>query len=303
MRIHALSLCCVAAVAFVGATAAAGATNAVSTSTVSTNTFSTNTVSTNTVSTNRVSTSLSPGAILFGDTVLAEIDVTIDTRLEDPSTIDLTTALGAWSIVKPATSTVSRGGPLLRRSYVLTIACRIASCVPARATRTVTLPAALVTVRTRAGKTVRLHARWPSVVEASRLPAGAATATKPPFLLQTTPPPLHPRVSPKLAADVLDAVAVLLVLGAGAIFVRELKRRLVRIPPPVPDLERALRLVREAEARPAPDRRRALALLARVVAAHDAAGLGADAAHAAWERESPSPETLGELARRTTVDE
>ncbi len=276
MRVRALSACCVAALALAGV--AAGATNT-------------------------VSTNLTPRAILFGDTVLAEVDVTIDTRVDDPSTLNVTPALGAWSIVKPATSTVSRAGPLLRRTYLFTVACRTASCVPAGARRTLTLPAALVTVRTRAGKTVRLRESWPSVVEASRLPAGAATATKPPFLLQTTPPPLHPRVSAKLAADALDAVALLLALGAVAILLRELRRRFVRVPPPVPDIERALRLVREAERRPAPDRRKALALLARVVPATDTAGLGADAARAAWERESPSPETLGELANRVTVDE
>jgi hypothetical protein len=63
------------------------------------------------------------------------------------------------------------------------------------------------------------------------------------------------------------------------------------------ELSRALRLVREAEARPVPDRRRALALLSRLLQSKDGA-LGRTARDLAWSRRGPEPPPVDELVTR-----
>jgi hypothetical protein len=60
------------------------------------------------------------------------------------------------------------------------------------------------------------------------------------------------------------------------------------------ELARALRLVREAETRPVPDRRRALALLARVLRNRDVR-LGPAVSDLAWSEPPPDPQAIDAL--------
>jgi hypothetical protein len=115
--------------------------------------------------------------------------------------------------------------------------------------------------------------------------------------LQTTPPAPRPTVSASLVSGLLDAAAALLVAIALAIAVLELRGRRPQGGPSRSPFERALALAREAQSRPAPDRRRALALLARIAAPHDPA-LSTDAGAAAWEQPDPEPDRLAELVQR-----
>src|SRR5207244_1251523 len=71
-----------------------------------------------------VTTSLTPRSILFGDTVHARVDVIVDTHRDDPSTIALRTPLGSWTVLTPVALTTSGTGTLVRRTFVLTLACR-----------------------------------------------------------------------------------------------------------------------------------------------------------------------------------
>jgi len=61
---------------------------------------------------------------------------------------------------------------------------------------------------------------------------------------------------------------------------------------PGDELSRALRLVREAEERPVPDRRRALALLARLLRT---TALGTAARDLAWSEPAPDREAIAAL--------
>ena len=65
------------------------------------------------------------------------------------------------------------------------------------------------------------------------------------------------------------------------------------------ELEHALALVREAEARPTEDRRRAVGLLSRLLRQRDER-LAGDAGDLAWSRPKPAPEELAALAERVT---
>ena len=63
---------------------------------------------------------------------------------------------------------------------------------------------------------------------------------------------------------------------------------------PLTGLERALALARDAERRPARDRRRALGLLARVLGPRDPQ-LADEAEHLAWSAPAPTPVALADL--------
>jgi hypothetical protein len=94
-------------------------------------------------------------------------------------------------------------------------------------------------------------------------------------------------------ASVLLALAAVLV-GAwtAATFVRRRRRA-----EPLTGIERALALVREAERRPASDRRRAVGLLARLLGSRDP-GLAGTADDIAWSAPPPTPDALSQLAGR-----
>jgi hypothetical protein len=96
---------------------------------------------------------------------------------------------------------------------------------------------------------------------------------------------------------VLEIVGGLAAAGAAALVALEalgLGRRRRRAVD-ADELARALRLVREAEQRPITDRRRALALLARLLPSGDGAH-GSAATELAWSRPAPEPQALEALA-------
>jgi hypothetical protein len=104
-------------------------------------------------------------------------------------------------------------------------------------------------------------------------------------------------MAPSTLAAILDVLAVLLVLGGVAIASLEalrLFRRRRSHATAGGELERALRLARDAESRPPPDRRRALGLLGRLLGHRDAR-LAAQASGLAWARPQPEPEEISGL--------
>jgi hypothetical protein len=239
---------------------------------------------------------LQPRAILFADVVHAQVDVTVDRRLADPASIEITTPLGRWTQLARSLQT-TWAGSFVRRRVQLMIACRTSACVPAGRAEVTTLPPATVSVRTKGGGTSRTVVNWPPLVVASRLPAGATTAARPPFQLEVTPPPPTLRASASgvaLGLDLAAALCVLAALALGGVAFRGRRRR----PAPRSALERALTLARESESRPAPDRRRALALLARVAPSTDGE-LAGTAAETAWSAGEPTPQQVERIARQT----
>jgi hypothetical protein len=119
----------------------------------------------------------------------------------------------------------------------------------------------------------------------------------PPLRADTTPPPVGYRVQPatlaralEIAAAVLAAAGVLAAAWSVSALVRTRRRRLERLT----GLERALALAREAERRPAPDRRRALGLLARLLGSREPRLAGA-ADELAWSAPTPTKDDLAGL--------
>ena len=89
-----------------------------------------------------------------------------------------------------------------------------------------------------------------------------------------------------IVAALLAAAGVLV---AGATAAAMYRRR--QTSDPLTGLERALALARDAERRPAPDRRRALELLARLLGSRDPS-LADEAGQLAWSEPAPTPDAL-----------
>jgi hypothetical protein len=240
---------------------------------------------------------IEPRAALFADPIHARVDVLVEPRLVDPAKTTLAVDLGTWTQVGPMRTETERAGGLDRRRWLFTFSCRSDACAPAGTTRLAKPPVARVTIARRDGTTTSRAVSWGAVVVASRLPSGAASASPPPFDLQTTPSAVRTWIGSSTLAALLDAAAGLPAAAALFLVVQVLRRRRVPAPDLRSPLERALALAREAEGRPAPDRRRALALLARVSDGQDA-GYAADAASAAWRPDDPSSERVADLVGR-----
>jgi hypothetical protein len=147
---------------------------------------------------------------------------------------------------------------------------------------------------------VTYNKAWPPVDVVSRVGSAALSTDPPPWRRQLALPAPSYRVSPGPLAAALTVGAVLLALGAFALVARELVRRrrlLVERARFRSALARALELARASAARGPDDRRRALALLARVLAFDPNGGrrLAPSAARLAWGRDEPSASGLESL--------
>ncbi len=193
-------------------------------------------------------------------------------------------------------SRVTRGGTQTV-TYAARGSCLDDRCLATTGVKRITLRPAAVTVGGQ-----KTTAVWPILAVQRRVTPADAAQARPPLRSDTTPPPVTYRVSPHRLATALEILAALLaaagVLVAGATAAAIYRRR--RTPERLTGLERALALARDAEGRPAPDRRRALELLARLLGPRDP-GLANDAEQLAWSEPAPTPVALAELV--TEVEE
>jgi hypothetical protein len=152
-----------------------------------------------------------------------------------------------------------------------------------------------VQVRTRRGVTLRRTARWSPLHVTSRVAAADLAAAEPPFRHDALPPPPGYLIAPGTLARALDLLAALLAAtGVGLATWQGFALGRRRGAPPAAyenEIELALLRTREVKARPAPDRRRALGLLARLLDARDRRLAGA-ASELAWSKPAPEPEAL-----------
>jgi hypothetical protein len=233
-----------------------------------------------------VDTSLDHTAVDFGDPVTATVTVTApgDAAVRVEQDLAPLTELG-----QPRVTRVSSGGRQTV-TYAVRGSCLDDRCL-ASGFKRVTLRPASVTVGAR-----RTSAPWPVLKVQRRVSAADVAQTRPPLRSDTAPPPVTYRVSPGRLATALEVVAALLVaagvLLAGATATAIYRKR--QTPEPLTGLERALALARDAERRPAPDRRRALELLARLLGSRDP-GLADEAEQLAWSERAPTPDALEDL--------
>jgi hypothetical protein len=239
-----------------------------------------------------IRTSFEHSVVAFGDRVHARAVVVLDARFADQARV----AVNVAPLAQLGQTHVTRveGDGLVALTYDIDAVCIYDECVGKGGRKLVHLPD--VTVTAPSGETVA-KAPWPALDVRGRVVAADLQPTEPPLKANVTPPPVDYRIAPATLARVLTVLAALLAAGGVALvgwqLAAILRARAAR-GEPLTELEHALALAREAESRSAPDRRRALALLERLLRPRDAR-LAREARQLAWSSPPPDAADLDEL--------
>lgn len=257
--------------------------------------------------------SYAPRVVLFGDTLVATVDVVVDRTVIDPESVEVRWSHAPWKSVsaRPARSERESGSTAyLRTTY--TLRCLTQPCVPTRETETVELEPARVTYAGPVGGStsrLSLEVPWPALVVHPRVHASDSTqrdALASPWRVDTvTLPAVSYRISPGALLALLVVAGAAFLAAAAVIAYRALPEK---VPPPEPEpepppvvapLEQALALLEApATANGAKDRRRALEFVAEEVERWGDDELALDARTLAWSEEDPAAGETRALAAR-----
>jgi hypothetical protein len=243
-----------------------------------------------------ISTSIATSPVFFGDLVTARAEVLVDRGRIDPDDVRIEGGFAPYSLVGRPRESRTDSGRLTSIDVRYTLQCLVEACLPKPG------GIALPKLRVHTGSST-VSADWPRIDVVSRIAPAALASDPPPWRQQIALPAVSYRLEPGKFAAALTLAAALLALGAFALLGREVVRRrrlLVDRARFRSALARALDLARASAARGPDDRRRALALLARVLAFDPNGGrrLAPAAARLAWGRSEPSTRGL-----ETLVDE
>ena len=256
----------------------------------------------------RARATLSDRIVVFGDTVRAQVDLALDLRHVDPSSVKVRVGFAPWRPVQPATVTRTDAGSSSHIRMIYVLRCLKQACSPERDTLPFKFKPATVEFHNRAGGRGLLRAPFPVLTVHTRLLA-TDLATAAPWRLDVTsvPEPSY-RASPALLLALLIGGSLLLLTGGGALAFAGWPRRHVEpVPEPEPEpellptpLEQALELLEDAaRANGAADQRRSLELVAEVLAERGEEDGLAEAARAlAWSPTAPGPDKTKSLAAR-----
>ena len=237
-------------------------------------------------------TAIRPRVHLFGDPLVAEVDVLLDRRRVDAATVRIDPIFTPYEQVGAATTKRSRAGDSVRLRYRFALGCFNPACVPTEERRQIELPSVRVAYSgpSTRGRTFD-STPWPPFEVASRLGPFDVEQAR----WRADPRSLEPagyRLSPGVLGAGLIGSAALLVAGAALLAGRLLPRR-DATESAQPDAARASPLERAAELVElhaldgrTPDGRRALEGLARELAAGGRPPLARRARGLAW---SPAP--------------
>jgi hypothetical protein len=246
----------------------------------------------------QVKTTIAPDWIYFADQVTARVDVVVDRTQVKASSLNIAVSFAPWEESGDARTTTAHTAAVAHRTVTYTLRCIVVDCLPrGTVVQRFHLPVVTVTAESVDGGSIVVKRPWPPVNVAGRFLPPVTGAVRPQLLLETRAP--SPRFAVSLSATALafDLGAAALGLAALALAALELRHYVARRRHPVddrPPLLRALELVRQAQTRDVEDRRRAAALVARLLPKPDAAQT--TAAEIAWSKPDPSPNELGELA-------
>jgi len=244
-----------------------------------------------------LSTGFAQPATEFGDEVDGKVVVLLDNGAVRPETLTLDDGIAPLTSLGAPRTATSTHGRLTVVTVTLPGACLTQPCVARSGEVKLALPRVTATVTARDGRTLHASAAWPVLDVHGGVTAADLAPAQPPLRGDTTPPTPAYRIAPSTLAALLDALAVVLVLAGVGLVARELavrRRRRLGAESPGAELERALALARQAESRPASDRRRALGLLARLLGERDGR-LAGEASDLAWSRGRPEGAALAQL--------
>jgi hypothetical protein len=235
----------------------------------------------------RAATSLSDRASLFGQPLVARLELVVDHTRIDPARLRVTVDFAPFRVAGAPSVRRERRGPVTVLRYAYRLECLAAACAPRAPQRIFAFAPAVVHYGTGRGQ-----APWPELTVASRLaPADLATRR----LRPPEPSPESYRLPPRTVGWALAALAILLVLGAAVAAARLLaphgRGPLLAISP----LERALALVTQATSRATEERRTALDGLALVLEQAGANPLATASRRLAWSEPEPEGDAMSEL--------
>lgn len=232
--------------------------------------------------------SIAPRPMRFGDVIHATIVVHASAQ----ATVQ--PGFSPFAVVGSGSSSSSSGGETVS-TFRFDLQCLDVQCAPGKLGRTVSLTPS----RVRAGGTT-VSVRVPSVRVLPRVTPSEVLRPVHSFRHPTTPPKPGYRIAPGTARGILVAAAAVLVLLAAALLWPVLRPRRAGAATGARGdaLARALAFVRAARTRPAADRRRALALLARTLRERDDQHDAGDAGALAWSEPEPDPAQMTGLADR-----
>jgi hypothetical protein len=258
-----------------------------------------------------VATTVTPRAALFGDPIVARLDVLLDPHDIDAKSLNLDARYGLYAPSAPTQVTRSHVGRLTRVVYATRLECLTLTCYSG-SRRYVTLPSARLTFTRADGSADSRSVDWFPVEVSSRLsPADLELLSpidQPPFHASTALPSVTYRIAPPLLVVLLAIVGVALLVAAGVVAVRVLSLRMpvrVAASPPAPvevlrtltPLERALHMLERARERGAvPEQRKALENLAGELRRSGERELARSATLLAWAERPPGTDATGALA-------
>jgi len=257
--------------------------------------------------------SVSPRTALFGDEVEASIVAVVDRGRVRVGSLDLRGSFAPYVPVAQVVETRDDVGSVSRIRLRVALRCVEPACLPPDPARgggeeSVRLPAARLGFVRADGRAGSLAVRWPPFDVASRLPeavaAAANPAKQPDFRASLALPRVTWAISPVLLEWLLVAGGALLLAVSAALAAvvarpallsgRALVRRRRREPA---GLERALLLLRRAQARGSvEERRKALELLALELRLSGEGDLAEPARTLAWSEPPPTSDDTDGLA-------
>lgn len=256
------------------------------------------------------SAELEPRIVLFGDTLIASVDVVVDRSAIDVDTVRIAWAPAPWRLVRPPERTVETDAGTAHVRMRFLLRCLTRECAPVRPTEEITFAPARVTYPSADGSgPERVEAEWPTLLVHSRLAAldsGRRDALAAPWRADfVSLPAVSYRVRPGVASGALVALAALL-FGIGAVVTyrawprREPEPEPEPPPPPVASpLEQALALLESPVAvNGTESRRRALELVADEVERMGDTELALAARALAWSPHAPEVPATRALATR-----
>ncbi len=266
---------------------------------------------------------LDPRITLFGDTIVAHVDVLLDRQRVDPASVRVGTEFLPWEIVGQPTRVRRDSGTDTHLRTTFALRCTGSPCIPPNQSAALEFDAARVSYAkpgAAPGDRTSIAAHWPVLLVYSRFAAANAdgstgTAGQNPWRADFISfPAATYRISPSLLLPVLIVLAGLLAAAGFVLaFVAIPRRRREPEPEPQPEpepvivltpLEQALELLEDASrADGTEDRRRALELVAEVLDL-DHPELARAARTLAWSEDDPRVEQTSGLATRvrTTID-
>jgi hypothetical protein len=250
--------------------------------------------------------------VLFGDTLVAHVDVVVDRTAVDPDSVVVVWNSTPWVGIEPPRRALKQAGSTgyVRTTYVLR--CLAAVCAPARETERVYFAPARITYAEASGPQARtdlaLRVPWRPLVVHSRIgdaePATGAGVASPWRVNLTDLPAASTYVRPGFEVVGLGVIGVLLLTLAGLVLYRAWPRRepeLALEPEPEPEpiasaLEQALMWLERVDDDGTSERRRALELVADEVERVGDRELALRARALAWSDTVPEVERTRDLA-------